>query len=52
MTIPLLVQDRLVGVLVLESKSSLTFAQWHEAFLQVLANQIASGIERMAERDD
>ncbi len=52
MTIPLLVQDRLVGVLVLESKDSLTFAQWHEAFLQVLANQIASGIDRMADRDD
>lgn len=52
MLIPLLVQDRLVGVLVLESKSSLTFAQWHEAFLQVLANQIASGIDRMADRED
>lgn len=52
MAIPLLVQDRLVGVLALECKSSLTFEQWHEAFLQVLANQIASGIDRMAERDD
>jgi hypothetical protein len=52
MAIPLLVQDRLVGVLVLECKHSLTFAQWHEAFLQVLANQIASGIDRMAERDE
>jgi putative methionine-R-sulfoxide reductase with GAF domain len=51
MAIPLLVQDRLVGVLALETKSSLTFAQWHESFLQILANQIASGIDRMAESD-
>ncbi len=52
MAIPLLVQDRLVGVLALECRSSMTFEQWHEAFLQVLANQIASGIERMTDRDD
>lgn len=51
MAIPLLVQDRLVGVLALEAKHSLTFAQWHESFLQILANQIASGIDRMSERD-
>jgi transcriptional regulator with GAF, ATPase, and Fis domain len=37
MAIPLLVQNRLVGVLALECKTSGTFAQWHEAFLQVLA---------------
>lgn len=52
MAIPLFVQDRIVGVLALECRSSLNFAQWHEAFLQVLANQIASGIDRMADRDD
>ncbi len=52
MAIPLLVQNRLVGVLALEARNALTFAQWHEAFLQVLANQIASGIDRMMERDD
>ncbi|HVK72498.1 MAG TPA: GAF domain-containing protein [Kofleriaceae bacterium] len=52
MAVPLLVQDRLVGVLALEHREALTFAQWHEAFLQVLANQIASGIDRMADRDD
>jgi hypothetical protein len=52
MAIPLLVQDRLVGVLALECRDVLTFGQWHEAFLQVLANQIASGIDRMSERDE
>jgi adenylate cyclase len=54
MAIPLLAQDRLVGVLALEARSSLTFSQWHEAFLQVLANQIAAGIDRMLDqaRDD
>jgi adenylate cyclase len=52
MAIPLLVQDRLLGVLALESRDTLMFSQWHEAFLQVLANQIASGMDRMSEHDD
>ncbi len=52
MAIPLVVQDRLIGVLALECRDTLTFAQWHEAFLQVLANQIASGIDRMSSRED
>ena len=51
MAVPLLVRDRFVGVLALECRDTLTFAQWHEAFLQILANQIASGIDRMADRD-
>ncbi|HUS30360.1 MAG TPA: GAF domain-containing protein [Kofleriaceae bacterium] len=52
MSIPLMVGDRLVAVLALECRNSMTFAQWHEAFLQVLANQIAGGIDRMLERED
>jgi GAF domain-containing protein len=48
----LLAHDRLLGVLALEGRDTLTFAQWHEAFLQVLANQIALSMEHMAERDD
>ncbi|HWM86145.1 MAG TPA: GAF domain-containing protein [Kofleriaceae bacterium] len=52
LAIPLLMCDRLVGVLALESRDSAVFARWHEAFLQVLANQIAVCIERMMQRDD
>jgi hypothetical protein len=52
LALPLLVCDRLVGVLALESRDAATFARWHEAFLQVLANQIAVSIERMSERDE
>jgi adenylate cyclase len=52
MAIPLLVCDQLVGVLALETRDPLTFASWHETFLQVLANQIAIGMERLAERTE
>ncbi|HVK87469.1 MAG TPA: GAF domain-containing protein [Kofleriaceae bacterium] len=52
MAIPLIMQDRFIGVLALECKDTLTFEQWHEAFLQVLANQIAGGIDRMSDDDD
>ncbi|MBL9018418.1 MAG: GAF domain-containing protein [Myxococcales bacterium] len=52
LAIPLLMQDRLIGVLALECRDTGTFAQWHESFLQILANQIAAGIERMTDADD
>jgi adenylate cyclase len=52
MAIPLLVEGRCIGVLALECRDALTFEQWHEAFLQVLANQIASSIDRLSDRDD
>ncbi|WP_373048004.1 GAF domain-containing protein [Vulgatibacter sp.] len=47
MAIPLLLQDRLVGVLAVESRDPLCFAEWHEAFLEIIANQIAMGIDAM-----
>lgn len=50
--LPLLVEDRLVGVLALESKSRASFESWHEAFLGVVADQVAAGIERLQEHDE
>lgn len=50
--IPLLVQDRLIGVLAVESKSTMSFDDWHEAFLGIIGNQAAIAIERMMEDDE
>jgi adenylate cyclase len=52
LALPLLVQDRLIGVLALESRAALAFDDWDEAFLQILANQIAFGMDKNASRDD
>jgi len=49
LALPLLVEDRLLGVLAVESRDPLAFAEWHEEFLLVLANQIAIGIDRLSE---
>ena len=52
LALPLLVGDRLVGVLGVESRNPLAFDEWDEAFLQIVANQVAMGIDRMHEQDD
>jgi adenylate cyclase len=52
LALPLLAQDRLVGVLAVESRRSLAFEEWHEPFLGVVAAQVAVAIENMMLRDD
>jgi putative methionine-R-sulfoxide reductase with GAF domain/predicted pyridoxine 5'-phosphate oxidase superfamily flavin-nucleotide-binding protein len=49
LVIPLVVRDHLVGVLAAESRDPVAFDEWHEAYLEVLGNQIALGLERMLE---
>jgi adenylate cyclase len=46
--LPLLAGDRLVGVLAVESRDPLCFDDWDEAFLQIVANQIGLGIDRVS----
>lgn len=48
--IPLTICNRLVGVIAAEDRDSLRFGEWHEAYLEVVANQIALGIDRMTGR--
>jgi adenylate cyclase len=50
LVIPLTVGDRLIGVLAAEDRDPVRFGEWHEAYLQIIANQIALGIDRMADR--
>lgn len=52
LALPLLAGDRLVGVLAVESRDALAFDEWDEAFLQILAGQIALAVERMAAPED
>lgn len=49
--LPLLIEDRLVGILAAESRDPMAFGEWDEAYLGVIANQIALGIDRMTEED-
>lgn len=50
--LPLLLEDRLVGVLAAESRDAMAFGEWDEAYLSVIANQIALGIDRVLVDDD
>jgi adenylate cyclase len=49
LVLPLVIEDRLVGILAAESRDPMAFGEWDEAYLGVIANQIALGIDRMAE---
>ena len=50
--IPLLMGDRLVGVLAAESRDPVRFDEWDETYLGVIGNQIALGIDRMLVDDE
>jgi hypothetical protein len=52
LAMPLAICDRLIGVLVAEDRDPMQFGEWHEAYLEVIGNQIALGIDRMIDRAD
>ena len=52
LALPMLVGDELIGVLVFESESNLAMRLWHESYMQILANQIAMGLERLRDEED
>jgi hypothetical protein len=52
LALPLLASERLVGVLAVESHDPLQFDEWDEAFLTIVGNQIAMGIDRMQVADE
>lgn len=52
LALPLLVRDRLVGVLALESPKPHAFEAWHEAFLGVLSDQLGHALSLALDRDD
>jgi hypothetical protein len=45
------VGDRLVGVLAVESKNRLSFDEWDETFLEIVANQVAFGLDNVLLRE-
>lgn len=49
LVIPLKLCDRLIGVLAVEDRDPTRFGEWHEAYLEIIGNQIALGIDRMTE---
>ncbi|HEX2059373.1 MAG TPA: GAF domain-containing protein, partial [Thermoanaerobaculia bacterium] len=52
LVIPLLLEERLVGVLAAESREPMTFGEWDEAYLGIIGNQIALGMDRVMESED
>lgn len=52
LVIPLTICDRLIGVLTAQDRDPMRFGEWHEAYLEVIGNQIALGIDRMLDRAD
>lgn len=51
LALPLVAGNRLVGVIAVESTSPGMFEEWHEAYLEIIAGQVASAIENMIRRE-
>ncbi|MBV8516604.1 MAG: GAF domain-containing protein [Acidobacteria bacterium] len=51
LVIPLLIEDRLIGVLAAESRDAMAFGEWDETYLAIIGNQIALGIDRALQDD-
>ncbi|PYQ26702.1 MAG: GAF sensor protein [Acidobacteria bacterium] len=52
LVIPLTVGERLTGVLAAESRDPLAFGEWDEAYLGIIGNQIALGIDRVLQQEE
>ena len=52
LAIPLAIGPRLIGVIAAEDRDPMRFSEWDEAYLAVIANQIALGLDRMIEHCD
>jgi hypothetical protein len=52
LALPLVVDERLLGVLALESRDPVAFDEWHEAMFQIAATQVAIAMERLTAADD
>jgi hypothetical protein len=50
LALPLVAGDRLVGVLAVESPTPAAFEAWHEAYLEIIASQVALAIENIVRR--
>jgi hypothetical protein len=49
--LPLVAGDRLVGVLAVESRKPAAFQEWHEAYLEIIASQVAFAIENLVRKN-
>ncbi len=52
LVMPLTIGDRLVGVIAADDRDPLHFGEWDEAYLHVIANQIALSVDRITASED
>jgi hypothetical protein len=50
LALPLVAGGKLVGVIAVESRSPAAFEEWHEAYLEIIATQVAFAIESIVRR--